>query len=132
MTSPDPMQALTPALDAFRRGTKRSRLRLFAAVCPSGHTLLEVFPTGSGAVALWAEPQMWGTDEAGQLVRHRPPRQSWQAAFVHQAANETDEDDQSDERASVFCRCTEGTAVDLAWVAEQVDANVRRAVVTLG
>lgn len=121
MSTPDPRQALQPIFDAFRRGTKRSRLRLLSAVCANGHTLLEVFPTPEGAVALWASPQHWGTDEAGQPVRFRPPREQWNAAFV-------DGLDDTDERASVLCRCTEAKALDLHWVADQVGAGVRRAV----
>jgi hypothetical protein len=34
---------LGPVVDAMKRGSKRSRLRLTVAVCPANHTLVEVF-----------------------------------------------------------------------------------------
>lgn len=40
--------ALGGLRDALSRGTKRSRLRLTAAVCPSSHTLVEVYRGSDG------------------------------------------------------------------------------------
>lgn len=53
---------LRPVLDALERGTKRSALRSFVGVCERGHTLVEVFPTASGAVAVWQERRMDWSD----------------------------------------------------------------------
>lgn len=122
MSDVDPRAALRPALDAFRRGTKRSRLRLFVAVCDYGHTLLEVFPTAAGPAALWAAPERWGLDTDGSPILLKPPRKAWQAAFVG------DPDDATHEDAAVICRCTEGTSISLQW-AGCVRDKVARAVV---
>lgn len=121
--STDPKTALRPTLEAFRRGTKRSRLRLLAVVCSNGHTLLEVFPTADGPVALWSARERWATDpETGEIVEHRPARVVWWASFVQPV------DGADEERAWVFCRCTEATAVDLDWVEEQLTTGARRVI----
>ena len=46
-------EAMAPLLSAFARGTKRSRLRQLVVVCPSGHNLVEVFPTTAGLHVVW-------------------------------------------------------------------------------
>jgi hypothetical protein len=132
----DPDVAIMPALNAFRRGTKRSRLRVFVAACKNGHTLLEVFPTSSGPVALWSSRERWGTGEAGEVITHSPARVLWHTSFVF------DEDDEGEDsadqgwrpaytspRVSVFCRCTEATLIDLDWVQEMLETDTKRAVV---
>ena len=45
-------QALQSLGEAFKRGTRRSKLRLLAVVCPADHLLLEVFPTCHGPLAI--------------------------------------------------------------------------------
>lgn len=92
---------MAPLLAAFARGTRRSRLRQLVVVCPAGHALVEVFPTGVGPVAVWRRRDAWqlvageatyldhqltwlaapltetvdgadGEDGAGKPDRHRP------------------------------------------------------------
>ncbi len=50
---------MAPLLAAFARGTRRSRLRQLVVVCPAGHALVEVFPTGVGPVAVWRRRDAW-------------------------------------------------------------------------
>lgn len=125
-TDLDAGAALRPALDAFRRGTKRSRLRVFAAVCRNGHTLLEVFPTSAGPVALWASRERYGIDESGDPITYSPARKVWHVAFV--TTPEKEPRDWGEDRAAVACRCTEATQVDLRWVQQELDTDTRRAV----
>ena len=42
------VQELTPVFAAIQRGSKRSRLRLTAAVCPKNHVVAEVFRGSDG------------------------------------------------------------------------------------
>lgn len=51
MRAVESVDALRGLAEAMRRGSKRSRLRLTAGVCPQNHTLLEVFRGGDGL--LW-------------------------------------------------------------------------------
>lgn len=106
--------AIRPTLEAFKRGTKRSKLRVLVIVCAEGHTLLEVFPTSSGSVALWSSPE-YGP---------RPRREDCRAAFV--SADDLGED-VGEEDARVGCRCTDAATVRFDWVEEQLAAGARRA-----
>jgi hypothetical protein len=106
------MEALRPTMDAFRRGTKRSRLRLTQVVCPKGHTLLEVFPTRGGPVALWARRERVDI-RAGEA--HDRWTQVWEADHLDGLP------------ALAWCPCHDNIDLDLAWVAGLVAAGKRRA-----
>lgn len=56
----DQCAAIAPHLDAFNRGTRRQKLRMFVVVCESDHVLAEVFPTASGPHVLWKTGGLWG------------------------------------------------------------------------
>jgi hypothetical protein len=45
-------QALRSLGEAFKRGTRRSKLRQLVVVCPADHLLLEVFPTSDGPLVI--------------------------------------------------------------------------------
>jgi len=45
-------QALRSLEEAWKRGTKRSKLRQLEVVCPADHLLVEVFPSSHGPLAI--------------------------------------------------------------------------------
>jgi hypothetical protein len=81
--------ALAPLLDAFARGTRRSRIRVAVIVCRNGHTLGELFPSREGLFILWQEegPQREGYEwfkrsltkrwVAWPVTKPRPNYPSW-------------------------------------------------------
>lgn len=101
--------ALADTLDALRRGSRRSRLRILVVVCPAGHTLLEVFPTRAGPVALWRFHTVQGDRYDAERM----------------------DDDSRPESGTGVCRCTEQAPLDLDAVAEHLAAGVRRVVISL-
>jgi hypothetical protein len=50
LTDPLTLPELEPILNAIKRGTRRSRLRILQIVCQNGDQLGEVFPTAAGPV----------------------------------------------------------------------------------
>jgi hypothetical protein len=58
---PDEVDELRPVWEALRRGTKRGRMRVLAAVCPrSSHTIAEVFRGSDRELyAVWASGGLW-------------------------------------------------------------------------
>ena len=120
---PDGLVALTPLLQAFSRGTKRSRLRTMVVVCPAGHALLEVYPTSAaGPVAIWKTRERWVQDEQGAPQRRPTRARRWEAECLDTVSP------QHLNRASVVCRCSHTEAVDLEWVIEQMLLGARRVV----
>ncbi len=116
------MIELRPVLDAFRRGTKRSRLRLLVVVCPAGHTLLEVFPTTAGATALWEGRDRWVMDASGEIVKNDSRHTEWRAEVVPEQI-EFDGD-----VVGGVCRCQEARQVRLSFLRAALDRQDRRVV----
>lgn len=135
--SPPPVRAavdipeLQPLFDALRRGTKRSRLRLLVVVCSAGHTLLEVFPTTTGPIALWVNHVRWVNDEAGEIVDLRGHHaKTWQARRVpdHFTPGASALHGGAGQASGMACRCTEGTIVSMEWLSNQLRAGARRVI----
>lgn len=117
---------MAPLLQAFARGTRRSRLRLLVAVCPQGHTLLEVFPTSAGARVLWRERQHWKyQDDSGQVLEHDD--QVWTVVDLDSGSDALEDDD----LVGGACRCTEESGARLSWLRSQVEQGLRRVVITM-
>lgn len=120
MTRIEDVPALAPLLEAFRRGTKRSRLRLLVAVCPRGHTLAEVFPTSAGPYVVWEETTRWGPKGRFDIQARE-----WVAALVPEVvAGDLD----MGTLVGSECRCTKATQRRLSEVRAHLDAGERRVV----
>lgn len=119
---------MAPLLAAFKRGTRRSRLRQLVVVCQAGHTLIEVFPTASGPVAVWRHMTAWAmVDGQAALARQL----DWLAAPLSEIVDgETGVGEVGYLEDSAACRCTEQAAVDGRALLEWLDAGTRRAVTT--
>jgi hypothetical protein len=118
--------ALAPLFDAIRRGTKRSKLRQLAIVCPEeeeGHVLVEVFPTAAGSYAVWKQKGITQTPESRRawrgIFRGRPELR-WLAVPV-----------EVDQLLGGFCR-HEGHEVTTAEIRAHLAAGRRRVVLRGG
>ena len=119
MKPPDEVEALRGVREALVRGTRRSRLRILAVVCSrAGHTLLEVFPTPAGPVAVWRSHDRWQMKSDGNVVEVPPSeRTGWWAKEL--PAPDIHATGQAG-RVDTKCHCSEHTGVSLPWVAAQV------------
>jgi hypothetical protein len=144
---PDGLPEFGSMLDAWRRGTKRSRLRLFAAVCPGerSHALVEVYPPdivftryyvqGStravlpldrltdarlGRLRVEARGKTQTVSAAAllsELMRNLPPPQQVPSSSYRYG------------RGSLSLRCCVSVSLDPAWIAAMVTEGRRRVVV---
>lgn len=120
MSRAEDFAPIQPVLAAFRRGTRRSSLRLLVVVCPRGHTLFEVFPTVEGPVALWASRERFATTgPEGAIVVLPTPAITWHAQFVAWPGEQAH---------GMTCRCTEDCQIEFDWVAAQIASGARRVV----
>lgn len=116
MTRAEDFEPIEPVLAAFRRGTKRSKLRLLTVACPLGHTLLEVFPTRVGPTALWSRRERVDLSD-GQV--HQRWTDVWEAEPVVGDARL---------QALTACSCHDNVDVDFGWLASLLASGSRRAV----
>ncbi len=112
--------ALRPILDALRRGTKRSKLRLLVVVCPAGHTLLEVFPTSVGPVALW--------DSRNRDLLGRRPAGQRGPDYITQWTCDLLDPPYGMPIVGPHCRCTKYQQIARHWLHQQVQSGARRVV----
>lgn len=110
-------EPLLPLFEAFRRGTKRARLRSLNVVCPQGHSLLEVFPTSAGPVALWSRRERYTVE--GQL--HERWSEVWEAAVLSNMLDLM-------LPAVAACSCHDNVDVDLEWVQRKLNSGTVRVV----
>lgn len=118
-------EALAPLLAAFARGTKRSRLRQLVVACPSGHTLIEVYPTPAGPHAVWQHRHTWEMVD-GQSVMTR--RLEWMAAPLTEVIDNLGVAEASYLEAIAACRCTEQARVDGQELLKLLATGTRRTV----
>lgn len=117
---PKGVDLLRPLQEAFKRGTKRSRVRLLAIVCEKGHLLLEVFPSNAGPVILHQTRSIVATTEGVFLERKSSRRGLIQKAELLAQRNQS---------VPVNCRCHEEMmSVTTADVWEYLRTGRRRVV----